>query len=49
MVQCGVMAGGLPSMVGGDGRGEAALLAGMLVLLFYNTNDAVCLLPATHS
>jgi hypothetical protein len=43
------MVGGLPAMVGGGGRGEAALMAGMLLLLFYNTNDAVCLLHATNS
>jgi hypothetical protein len=31
-------------MSGGGGRGGAALMAWMVALLFYNTNDAVCLL-----
>ena len=30
--------------VRGGGREAAALLAGMVALLFYNTNEAVCLL-----
>ena len=35
---------GLLVMSGGGGRGGAALMAWMVALLFYNTNDAVCLL-----
>ena len=30
--------GDLPAMVGGGGRGGAALLADMVALLFYNTS-----------
>ena len=36
------MLGSLPVMVGGGGRGGAALLAGMVAILFYNTSKAVC-------
>jgi hypothetical protein len=35
---------GLLVMNGGGGRGGAALLAWMVTLLFYNTNEDVCLL-----
>ena len=33
--------------VHGGGREAVALLAGMVALLFYNTNEAVCLLNFT--
>ena len=40
---------GLLVMRGCGGRGGAALLAWMVALLFYNTNEAVCLLNVNEA